>query len=73
MSTLNKTPKGTIGAFRWDNGIAMGLHGKGNCISLEYNKESDKLELLIVDEEIEKQNIIIKHVNKDWQVTNNDK
>ena len=30
MATMCKTPKGTIVAFRWDNGIALGIYGKGN-------------------------------------------
>ena len=49
MNTLNKQPLGTIGAFRHNTGVAMGIYGNGNCVSLEYDGRDNKNKLLIND------------------------
>ena len=64
MNTLNKQPLGTIGAFRHDKGIAMGIYGKGNCVSLEYDEKTKKNVLLINDSLLD--DIEIKHVDPEW-------
>lgn len=66
MNTLCKTPKGTIGAFRWNNGIALGTYGKGNFISLEYNRESDEMVVLICRDKMESQGFKMKFVDREW-------
>lgn len=67
MATFNKTPLGTIGAYRFSNGIAFGIHGEGNCCSLEYNPNKNELQLLIRDCAIEHQKIKIVHCDEDWK------
>lgn len=67
MAYMKSTPDGTIGAFIHQNGIACGIYGKGNCISLEYNHETHQLELLLMDNRINEQNFVIKHVNREWK------
>lgn len=67
MHIMNKTPNGTtLCANRWDNGISCGIYGEGNCFSFEYNPDTKQIELLIMDEEIARQGIVVKHVNDDW-------
>lgn len=65
MATMNKTPLGTISAYRWSNGISAGLYGKGNFVSVEYNEETNKIELIINDDKLKEQNIIVKHVSNE--------
>ena len=65
MNTLYKTKKGTIGAFRWNNGITFGFYGKEACASLEYDTRTDELVLLLVDKRFDEQGIRIKHVSEE--------
>ena len=67
MAIMNKTPNGTIGAWRHEMGICAGIYGKGNCVALEYNPFTKNLELLLMDEVIKEQGFVIKHVDKNWQ------
>mgnify|MGYP007032384737 CR=1 FL=1 len=71
MNTLNKQPKGTIGAFRHNMGIAMGIYGEGNCVSLEYDPKSEKNVLLINDDFLG--NIELKHTDSKWKPIDNNK
>ena len=64
MNTLNKQPLGTIGAFRHDTGIAMGIYSEGNCVSLEYDGKTNKNVLLINDDFLG--NIEVKHTDAEW-------
>jgi hypothetical protein len=66
MNTLNKQPLGTIGAFRHNYGIAFGIYGKGNCVSLEYDPKTNKNVLLIKDSSIG--DIEVRHVDNNWNV-----
>ena len=68
MALMNKTPNGTISAFRHEMGICAGIHGKGNCVALEYNHLTGNLELLLMDERLKEQGFVIKHVDKNWKV-----
>ena len=52
MTIMNKTPKGTIGAWRHEIGICAGIYGKDNCVALEFNPLTGNLELLLMDERI---------------------
>lgn len=61
MTILNRQECGTLGAFRWENGIAFGIYGKGNFASFEYDKETKELILLINDKAMKEQNVVIKH------------
>ena len=67
MAVMTKTPQGTISAFRYTNGIAGGIYGKDNCVSLEYNNETGNLEILLMDDRIKEQGFIVKHVDKNWK------
>lgn len=67
MTTMCKTPKGTIAAFRWNNGIALGIYGKGNFISLEHDREKDELLILVNKSEMERQGFKLKFVGNDWR------
>lgn len=64
--TLNKTPLGTIAAKRWDNGITMGFYGLDSVLSLEYNHETNKIELLLNDTYLNIHDVDVFHVNEDW-------
>ena len=66
MPATKKTPNGTIGAWRYENGVCAGIYGKGNCISMDYNPLTGNLELLLMDERIKEQGFVIKHVDKNW-------
>lgn len=59
---MNKTPKGTIQASRWQNGIVVGLHNHPVVLSVEYNPSADRLELLLKDELAEKHGFVVKHM-----------
>ena len=62
MVVMNKTPLGTIQATRWQNGISVGIYGKGNVVSFEYNSYKQTLEIVINNDAVNEQNIQIKHV-----------
>lgn len=66
MAALKKTPAGTIGAYHHNKGIAIGIHGARNTVSLEYNEQTGKIELLIMEEALKTQNIDIKIVDTNW-------
>ena len=68
MVVMNKQECGTLAAFRWHNGIAFGIYGKGNFASFEYDSDTKALVLLINDAVLEEQNVVIKHVSetKGW-------
>ena len=75
MNLLCKTPQGTIGAFHFTapyedvplvKGIACGINGKGNFLSLEYDKEKGKLQLLLNRELMEKQGFELIFVDDKW-------
>ena len=61
------TPTATVGAWRHENGVAMGIVGKENCVSLEYNPDAQQIELLIMDERIAENSIVVRHVDKNWK------
>lgn len=64
MAIMNKTPLGTIQATRWPHGISVGVYGKGNVISFEYNVKKPSLEIVINDDALKEQNIQIKRMSK---------
>ena len=70
MRTMCKTPNGTIGAFRWEcgtnKGISVGIYGKGNFTSFEYDENNDELVLLVRKNEMEKQGFKLKFVDDNW-------
>lgn len=63
MVVMNKTPLGTLQATRWQNGISVGVYGKENAISFEYNAETQALEIIVNNDALKEQNIQIKHVS----------
>jgi len=65
MTTMCKTPNGTIGAFRWEKGIALGVYGKGNFISLEYDKERDELVVLVNKDKMARQGFKLRFVDEE--------
>lgn len=67
MATMNKTPKGTISAFRFSNGIACGIYGEGNFISLEYDEKECKLKVLLIEEEMKNQGFELIYVDNKWK------
>lgn len=62
MVVMNKTPLGTLQATRWQNGISVGVYGKGNILSFEYNLEKQRLEIIINDTNLIEQNVCLKYV-----------
>lgn len=66
-TTMCKTPKGAIGAYRWENGIAVGIHGEGNFASFEYDISKNELVLLINKDEMKRQGFKLRFVDKDWR------
>ena len=65
MTIFNKQPCGTLGAFRWNNGITFGIYKKGNFASFEYNDETKELLLIICEEAAKKQGVVFKYVTED--------
>ena len=63
MVVMNKTPLGTLQATRWQNGISVGIYGKRNVISFEYNPSEQALEIIINDDVLKEQNIQIKYMS----------
>ena len=66
-SVMNKTPRGTIQASRHAMGVVVGLYGKEAPISMEYNPETDQIEILVRDELLKKQGLVVKHVDQNWR------
>jgi hypothetical protein len=64
MVVMNKTPLGTLQATRWQNGILVGVYGKGNVISFEYNPNEQTLEITINDDALKEQNIQIQYMSQ---------
>lgn len=76
MATMKKTPEGTIyaGAYGMNDdihvdGIGMGIYGKENCVSLEYDPVEGRLNLLLMDDRIKECRINVKHVDSNWNET----
>ena len=67
MNTLCKTPKGTIGAFWWRNGVAVGIYGEGNFASFEYDPKKKELRLMLCDAEMKRQGFKLVHCNEKWE------
>lgn len=67
MMIMNKTPNGTICANRWENGIAMGIYGRENGISLEWDSKEKKFKLLIKDQWLKENGVEVKFVNEQWR------
>ena len=67
MNTLNKQECGTLGAFRWNKGIAFGIYGSGNFACFEYDSEEKQLYLKIRQDLAEEQRVKIQYVNKEWK------
>ena len=63
MSTMNKTPLGTIAASRWTNGINLGMYGMP-ILSLEFNPKTNKMDLVINDDAVNAHQIAVKHVSE---------
>lgn len=73
MSALCKvTPTVTVGAWRHENGVAMGILGMGIFVSLEYNPLTQRLELLVMDGRLEECGVTVRHVDRDWNVIQED-
>ena len=70
MNTFNKTPKGTMGAFWWHNGISVGIYGEGNFASFEYNPDKKEFRLLLCDAEMERQGFKLVHCDKHFKEAN---
>jgi hypothetical protein len=68
MNTLCKTELGTIGAFRWNNGIGFGIYPKGNFASFEYDEKRNKLMLKIQYEKAKADGIEVVAINDKWEV-----
>ena len=76
MATMKKTPAGTIYAGTYGtndgihvDGIGIGIYGKDNCVSLEYDPVEGRLNLLLMDGRINECQIHVKHVDSEWRET----
>ena len=67
MTTLNKQECGTLGAYRWFNGIKLGIYGKHVFASFEYDSNTKELSLLINEDYLAENNVKVKFVRgKEW-------
>lgn len=73
MNILCKTELGTLGAFRWNNGISFGIYPKGNFASFEYDKDRNKLILKVNCEKAKADGIEVEFVDNDWRTGGEDK
>ena len=67
MNTLCKTKKGTIGAYWFGRGIALGLSNYDNFISLEYDEKADKLKVLLREDLMKRQGFELVKVDDHWK------
>lgn len=64
MATLRKTNAGTVGAWPHNTGIACGIRGKYNCISIE--EQNGKIVVLLNDDQLDADDIKVIHTDKNW-------